>query len=833
MGDLRQDLRLAIRAARKSPTFTLVVVLTLALGIGANTAIFSLMDQLLVRLLPVAHPERLVVLDAPGPFSGSSHRINDALSPISHPMFEGLRDRNRVFSGVLAHYAAPVHLTSGGTTEDVSGNLVSGTFFSVLGVRPAVGRLFTAEDDVAPGRHPIVVLSHGFWESRFAKAPDIVGRTLLVNGEPMTVVGVAEPSFHGVEVGQPVDVFIPLMMQARVIPRWERGIGDWRTRWLTVMARLEDGVSLDQARSGINALYRQLLREDLENLQTTSESFRERFLQKDLVLLAGGRGTSGLRDRSRTSLLVLMAMVCLVLLIACANVANLLLARAFSRRKEIALRVALGASRGRLARGLLVESLILALAGGALGLLLATWTGDLLLGALPVERVSEVLSGEPDLRVLLFAFLLSLGTGLAFGAAPSLSATRTDLALTLKSEAGTLSSGAASSRLRRGLVVAQVTLSLLLLIGAGLFLRSVRNLGSIDPGFEPDGLLAFSVDPSLNGYDLDRRLEVLRRIRDEIASEPGVLSVSLAEVALMTDRRSARTVRVEGYESKEGENMNPANNGVAPGFFSTMGIRLLSGRDIADTDTAQSTKVAVVNESFARYFFGEGDPLGRRFGFGRGPRDTVIVGVVADGKAASLREQPLRRVYLPYSQEADLGWVTFYVRTALPPEGLASRIRELVSRVDAALPVSGLKTMEAQLRESLFVERLAAALSISFGIVATLLAALALYGLMSYAVALRTREIGIRVALGAEGREVLFMVLKEVLALTLLGVAVGLPSGYALGRFVESELYGLSARDPLTIAIATASLLAAAILAGCLPALRASQVDPMVALRSE
>jgi predicted permease len=829
--DLRQDLRLALRTARKTPAFTLVVVLTLALGIGANTAIFSLMDQLLFRLLPVTDPEQLVVLDAPGPFSGSTHRNNDFLSPMSHPMFEGLLDRNRVFSGVLAYYAAPVHLKSGDTTEDVSGNLVSGTYFSVLGVEPAAGRLFTAEDDVTPGGHPVVVLGHGFWERRFARDSGVVGRTLLVNGQPMTVVGVTQPGFLGAEIGQPVDVFVPLTMQAVIIPTWRGGLGDWRTRWLTVMARLREGVSIEQARSGIDVLYRQLLREDAANLQTTSGSFRERFQQKALVLLAGGRGTSGLRDRSKSTLLVLMAMVGLVLLIACANVANLLLARASARRKEFALRLALGASRGRLARGLLVESLILALAGGALGVLVATWTGDLLLGALPVERVSEALSGEPDLRAVLFAFLLALGTGLVFGAAPALKASRPDLAPTLKNEAGTLAARSGSTGFRRGLVVAQVALSLLLLIGAGLFQRSLQNLGSIDPGFEPDGLLAFSVDPSLNGYDIDRRLEVLRRIRDEIAAEPGVLSVSLAEVALMTDRRSARTVRVEGYESKEGENMNPGNNGVAPGFFSTMGMTLLSGRDIADTDTAESTKVAVVNESFARYFFGEADPLGRRFGFGRGPRDVVIVGVVTDGKASSLREQPLRRVYVPYTQSADLGWVTFYLRAVVDPERLSGPIRELVSEVDATLPVRDFKTMQGQIRKSLFVERLVAALSVSFGIAATLLAALGLYGLMSYAVTLRTREIGIRVALGADGRGVLLMVLGEVVALTLLGVAVGLPSGYALGRLVESELYGLSARDPLTIAIATVSLLAAAILAGYVPAARASRVDPNVALR--
>jgi predicted permease len=833
MTDLRQDLRFAIRTFRSNPGFTLVVVLTLALGIGANTAIFGLMDQLLVRSLPVPHPERLVVLDAPGPYTGSTHSNSDTLTPLSHPMFVGLSDRNAVFSGVLALFAAPLHITAGSTTERVSGNLVSGTFFTVLGVKPAAGRLFTPEDDVVPGGHPVVVLSHGFWERRFGREPRVVGSTLLVNGNPMTVMGVSESGFRGTEVGQPVDVFVPLMMQALIIPTWTRGLGDWRARWVTVMARLRDGVSLEEARSGIGVLYKQLLREDLETVQTTSESYRERFLQKELALLAGGRGTSVMRDRSRTPLLALMVMVGLVLTIACANVANLLLARASSRRKEIALRVALGASRGRLVRQLLLESLILALAGGAVGILLATWTGDLLLSALPIERVSEAFSAEPDLRVLLFAFLVSLGTGLAFGAAPSLQATHTDLASTFKNETGTLSGRSGASRFRRGLVVAQVALSLLLLIGAGLFVRSLRNVAAIDPGFEPEGLLTFSTNPALNGYALDRRLEVIRRIRDEIAAEPGVISVSLAEVPLMTDSNSSTTVSVEGYEPKEGENMNPNNNGVGPGFFSTLGMRLVSGRDFGEGDTAQSAKVAVVNEGFARYFFGERDPLGRRFLFRRNSEDIVIVGVVADGKSASLREEPDRFVYFPYAQSADLGAVTYYVRSAVRPEDLANRIRALMAEVDATLPVTDMKTMPAQIRESLFVERLVAALSIAFGILATLLAALGIYGLMSYAVAQRTREIGIRVALGAQGRGVLLMVLEEVLLLTFLGVAVGLPSGFALGRLVESELYGLSARDPMTLLAATTSLLAAAILAGYLPAARASRVDPIVALRHE
>jgi predicted permease len=438
MDDLRQDFRLALRGFAKNPGFTLVVVLTLALGIGANTAIFTLMDQVLLRLLPVADPERLVILDGPGAFSGSSHSHSDTLTPLSHPMFERLRDQNTVFAGVLAHFTTPLHLTVGTQTDNVNGDLVSGTFFETLGVKPAAGRLFAPEDDRVPGGHPVAVLSHGFWTRRFGADAKIVGQTVRVNDHAMTVVGVAPRGFHGVEVGDSTDVFVPIMMQAQVIPTWTRGLGDWRARWLEVMARLKDGVSPAEARAGINVLYRQLLREDLEHLETRSERFRTAFLQKQLEVRPGARGTSGLRDHSRTPLLVLMGMVGLVLLIACANVANLMMARASARQREVAVRLALGASRGRLVRQFLVESVALSVAGGALGVVFAAWTGDLLLSTLPFEQASRSLSAEPDLRVGAFALALSVLTGLVFGLVPALQSTRPALAPTLKNEMGSV-----------------------------------------------------------------------------------------------------------------------------------------------------------------------------------------------------------------------------------------------------------------------------------------------------------------------------------------------------------------------------------------------------------
>ncbi|HEY7515234.1 MAG TPA: ABC transporter permease [Vicinamibacteria bacterium] len=835
MDDLGQDFRFALRALAKNPGFTLVVILTLALGIGANTAIFSLMDQILLRYLPVREPQRLVLLDGPGPFSGSSSSHSDTITPFSHPMYEGLRDKNTVFDGVLGQFSTSVHLTVGKETENVRGDLVSGNFFEVLGLSPAAGRLFTPDDEKTPGGHPVVVLSHGYWMRRFAGADSAVGQTVGVNNESMTIVGVAPKGFHGIEVGEPVDVFVPLMMHARLLPTWPKGLGDWRTRWLMLVARLKDGVSVDQAKAGADVLYRQLLEEDFKTIKTPSERFRTRFFQKTLAFHPGGHGTSVLRDGSRKPLIVLMGMVGLVLLIACANVANLLLARASSRQKEVALRLALGASRLRLVRQFLVESLLLAGLGGLVGVVFAIWTGDLLLRALPFENASRVFSAEPDARVGVFALALSLLTGLLFGLAPALQATRPQVFPTLKNESTAVASGGAATRFRKGLVVAQIALSLLLLIGAGLFTRSLANLRALNPGFEPERLLAFGVNPALNGYPFEQRVALLERVQQDLEAEPGVTSVSLAAEPLMTDSNTSSTVRVEGYEAKDDEDMNPNFNYVGPRFFETLGITRISGRDFTDEDALSAPKVAVVNETFARYFFGDKDPVGRRFALGRrtDDYDFTIVGLVRDGKAGSLREKPLRFVYAPHAQNPRVGAMTFYVRSALDPAALGDRVRAVVTRVDATLPVTDLKTMKAQIRESLFVDRLVAGLAAAFGLVAMALAAIGLYGVMSYAVSLRTREIGIRVALGAERRAVLKMVLGEVAGLTAIGVAIGLPVGFGLGRLVESQLFGIEARDPLTLAAATATLVGAALLAGYLPAARATRVDPVIALRYE
>jgi predicted permease len=827
------DLRYALRTLSRNPGFTAVVLVTLALGIGANSAIYGLMDQVLMRPLPVERPDRLVLLDSPGIWSGRSSSQYTSVTPWSVPMYEGL-SKAEGFSGALAQWQTGIHFRAGERTENVTADLVSGSFFPLLGLKPALGRLFGPEDDVTPGGHPLVVLSDRFYRESMGSDPSVLGRSVGVNGHPMTVVGVAPAGFHGIDVGNTVDVYVPLAMQKQVLPSWPDVRADWRTRWLVVMARLRDGVSLDQARAAANVVYSQLLQEDVRTITTTSEKNRARFVAKKLELLPGGRGVSGLRELAAAPLVALMGMVGLVLLIACANVANLVLARGSSRQKEMAVRLALGAGRGRLIRQLLMESLVLAVAGGAVGLLLAGWLGRVLLAALPYQEATRSLSSQPDLRVALFTLAVSLLTGVLSGLVPAFHATRLPVAPTLKNEAGAVLGSTRPFRFRKGLVVAQIALSLLLLVGAGLFVRSLMNLRSLDPGFSPERLVTFTVDPSLGGYDQGQQRQVFERLREALAAEPGVRSVSLAAVPLMTNSDESSTVVVEGYTAKEDEDMNPNFNAVGSEFFATMGIPLLRGRDFGPSDALGAPKVAVVSEAFARYFFPNQDPIGRRFGRRRDDKfDTEIVGVVRDGKAGSLREETKRFVYVPYLQRKELSSMTFYARSGGDAEALLSRVPAIVRQVDPTLPATELRSMRAQIAESLFAERLVAALSAAFGLLATILAALGLYGVMAYAVALRTREIGIRMALGARRSTVLAMVLRDVALLVALGVALGLPGGYGLGRVVQSQLFGLRALDLATFGVATATLLLTAFVAGYLPARRATRVDPMVALRYE
>ena len=835
MASFWRDVRLAGRTLAKTPGFTAVIVATLALGIGANTAIFSLLDQVLLRRLPVKNPEELVQLDDPGPFRGRS--MNE--QTFSYPMYVKFRDRNAVFSGMLARMQVAATMTWKGQSERVSAELVSGNFFDVLGARPQMGRLFTQSDDTTPGGHPVAILSHGYWTRRFGGDPAVLNQSISVNGHPMTVVGVTSPGFTGVEVGGASDIYVPVMMKAQLTPTWN-DLDNNRSRWLHIYARLKPGVTMTQAGAGMQVLFKQILEQDITEYPDATERFRTRFLAKPLVVLPGQRGQSDLRERFSESLVVLMAMVGLLLVIACANVANLLLARATSRQREIAIRLALGAGRVRIVRQHLAESLVLAIAGGGLGLIVASWTGALLIGALPgASDGSTTLSSDPDGRVLLFALALSIVTALIFGLGPAVQSTRQAVAGTLKDESTGVVGGTGHARARKGLVIAQVALSVMLVAGAALFARSLYNLRTLDPGFRVDRLLSFSIDPVLSGYSLDRVKAIFKQTQERLSALPGVSSASMSSIGPLTGNGWLATMRVDGYTPKPDENMNINLNSVGPGFFATLGIPLIAGRDFTERDDAKAPVVVVVNEAMARYYWKSAQAaIGKRLGYRRDKEGfpLEIVGVVKDSKDENLRAEIPRFLYTSYQQEIDLTEMTFYVRASgstLAEGGTAASVRDTVRRIDPALPVYNIKTMEAQANESLFVERMVAGLSASFGVLATLLAAIGLYGVMSYAVARRTREIGIRMALGAERRTVVWLVLREVAILSSVGIAAGIAISLYATRFVRSQLYGLSPTDPTTLAAATLVIAAVAFLAGSLPARRASSVDPMLALRTE
>lgn len=824
-----QDLRFSLRMLRRNPVFTAVAVLSLALGIGANTAIFTLLDQVLLRGLPVKNPQELVFLKTHyETFSGSMSGPNT----LSYPMYKDFRDKLDVFSGVIARSSSPTSLAYKEKTERGNAELVSGNYFQVLGVQSALGRLLTASDDVKPGAHSVVVLSYAYWRQRFGADPSILNQTIYVNGTPMQVIGVSSPRFYGVEFGS-TDVFVPITMTTAMKPP-RNDLENRRSVWLNVYARLKPGVSREQAQAAMNVFYYRQLQEEAKALPGRPAKLYDRWLRNYVSVVPGWRGQSDFRDKVSTALIALMAMVGFVLLIACANVANLLVAKAAARQKEFSVRLALGARRIDIVRLLTVESICLSLLGGLAGLLIAYWASDALIHFLPNAPFTQVLKPEPNLRILLFTFAASMATGLMFGLIPAWQAARPKIAETLKGEAGSVMGGVSQNRLRKGLVIAQVALSLLLLIGAGLFTRSLLNLKNVNTGFHPENLVSFSLDPSLNGFNAGQTRQFYEQLLHRMVAIPSVRSASFAKVALMGNDTDMYTMRVEGYTSKEGENITPHINFVGPDFLKTIAAQLVAGRDIHERDTAASPRVAIINESAANYLFKNENPLGRRIGFTKDEGYPIeIVGVVKDMKDENMKQEQAGYVYLPSLQDKNPSRVTFYLRTQTEPDQIMNAIRQEVRSLDANLPIFGVKSVPTQIDELLFKERLIAALSAAFGLLATLLAAVGLYGVTAYSVARRTREIGIRVALGAEKGRLLWMVLKEVLVMTVIGLAIGLPGAYLLGRYIESQLYGLKASDPMVLVGAALLLSLITFLAGLIPAERATRVDPMVALRYE
>jgi len=834
MGTILQDLRYGARVLLKKPGFTLIAIATLALGIGANTAIFSLFDQVMLRRLPVEKPDELVVLRSPGPMRGHVSSDSDSATSFSVPMYKALREKNEVFSGLLARYAIPLSVSFSGQTERASGEVVSGNYFDVLGVRPAMGRVFSLEDDKQAGGHPVAVLSHAYWTRRFGQNPSVLNQTLLVNGHQLTVVGVTRPGFGGVQTGQSPDVFIPMTMQAQMMPGRDR-LEDWNDYWIAVIGRLKPGSTTAQAEAGILPLYQALLAEQVKTMRGATKDWSDRFVAKRIQLLPGGRGRMVLQRDMGTPLWALLGMVLLVLLIACTNVANLLLVRGLGRQREMAIRLALGASRWQLMRQLLVESLLLALLGGVVGLLLASWVSDLLVRAINDGAGALGLSSGLDARILAFGFALTVLTGIACGLLPARRVTRGDMTSALKDQSAASSASLSQTRLRKGLVVAQVALTMLLLVGAGLMARTLWNLRNVDLGLKADQVMTFSLAPELNGYKPPQTVAMTDRLREALAAVPGVRAVGIAEIPVLTNNDVGSNITVEGGAENPNAETDVQKNWLGPDSFSALGVPLLAGREFRASDTATSQKVAIINETAAKKLFPTRNPIGARFGFGGGnvKLDTEIIGVVKDNKHSTVREQTRPFVYLPYSQDEKFGEMTFYVRTAQEPGSIAPLLRNEVRRLDANLPIFDLKTMEAVIGQNLFGERMMAFLSVCFGVLAALLAAIGLYGVLAYWVVQRTHEIGIRVALGAGPGNIRGLVMGQGIRLTLVGVVIGVGGALGLTQLMKSLLYGVGAADPITF-IAVAVLLGLVALLACwLPARRATKVDPMIALRYE
>ena len=833
------DLRYALRQLMRNPVFTLIAALSLALGIGANTAIFGLIDHVMLKLLPVKNPSELAVIR--GQFS--------------YPRYEDMRDRNQVFSSIVAtHWLSDMTVSlPGQPSGQAAGELVTGNYFAMLGVNAVIGRTILPEDDRAPESSPVAVISNGYWKRMFGGSEDVLGKKIQVrsgsgnagtggldiydgagasrsmDGAVLTIVGVAPPEFFGDSVGTATDVWIPMMMQASAMPGrpWLRQRQN--VAFLNLMGRLKPGVSIEQAQASVTVLWRQILTQEQGDHLT--EDQKRRIAQANRTVEPGEKGFGQLRRQFSQPLLVLMTIVGLVLLIACLNVANLLLARATARGREIGVRLSMGAGRGRLIRQLLTESLLLAAIGGVLGMAFAVLGTRVLIAMVSDERQQIVLPFTIDWRTLGFMAVISIVTGLLFGLAPALRATRVSLADTLK-EASRGSAGGRRIGIAKVLVAAQVAVSLLLLIGAGLFLRTLYNLQSQNVGYNPERLVLLRVDPISAGYRGDDVGRVCKNLLDRIAVLPGVSAATFSENGLFSGTESGWGVDVEGFTPSGPDDKNARFDQIGPGYFTNIGIPILLGRDMTERDVPGAQRVTIINDTMAKFYFKGANPIGKHVFVDKLALE--IVGVVRDARDHDFREPQVRRFYVSYFQPIDgITTANFEIRAAGNPAAVEALLRREVQAINRNLPILSIKEVRELMDNSVVQERLVARLSAFFGILAVTLAAIGLYGVMSYGVARRTNEIGLRMALGAKGSNVIGMILREVMLLTVAGAVAGVAAAMACTRFVQSQLFGLTPNDPLTFAVAGVILLVVGTVAGYIPAKRASKIDPMVALRYE
>ena len=811
---LIQDIRYGLRMLAKNPGFTAVAVLTLALGIGANMGIFSLVDAVLLKTLPVRAPERLVIIRLPDPHGG--------YNGIPYPTFEYLRDHNRVLTGMFAS-SIPEHLdvSINGQPELVRGQVVSGGYYSTLGVNAVLGRTITPRDD-APGEPPVAMISYGYWKQRLGASPHAIGKSIGINGAAFTIIGVTPPGFFGLLAGFSPEVTASISMQPRLTG--DGTLPDNRNTWgvETIGGRLKPGVTLEQTRADLDLLFR----------QTVGPAHPQDQLRIEVT--PGSRGLSVVREHFTPPLVILMAVVGLVLLIACANVANLILARGTARRKEIAMRLALGAGRPRLIRQLLTESLLLATFGGALGLVFAAWIMRVLLAIISSAGLPITISAQINSRVLAFTGLVALATAVLFGLVPAIRATRVNPISDLKAGPGTVGRRRVNLRLGQALVVSQIAISVLLLVGVGLFVRTLKNLKEVNPGFNPEHVLLFTVEPHLVGYKGAHLVNLYKELLASIRGVAGVRAVSMSRTAPLTPGGVDATISIPGYVPLPGENPTVQETFVGPNFFEAMGVPLLLGRDFTLQDAEDAPKVAVINGSAALRFFGNRNPIGVHFALSERKGPIQVIGVVKDAKYRSLREPTTAMIFLPllqFSPEAQR--VTFEVRTAMSPERMVAAVRQRIEGIDQNLPMINAKNLTEQVDQSLMPERLVAILSSLFAFLALALACVGLYGIMAYAVVRRTQEIGIRMALGAHRHDVLNLVVGQGFKLGMIGVGIGIIAALWLTRFLSSLLYGVKPNDPVTFTAVSLILIGVALVACYIPARRATKVDPMLALRYE